>query len=125
MSIDVKLDTTGLQNLIKTAPEQIDQAVRATAFGVQAIAQSLSPVLTGANRSSIYTKTSKGNNGSPGNLGDILPAVELGEAVIGPSMEYSIFLEFGTSKMAAHPYLTPAAEQAPRLFASNIKLVAK
>lgn len=125
MSIEVKLDTKGLEALIKTSPEQVDTAVRATAFQVQGIAQMLSPVATGANRNSIYTKTSKGNVGSPGELGDILPAVGLGEAVIGPSMEYSFFLEFGTSRMAARPYLTPAAEQAQRLFAANIKLVVK
>ena len=125
MSIDVKLDTSGLDALVKSAPEQIDAAVRATAFQVQAIAQSLSPVLTGANRNSIYAKTSKGNNGTPGGLGDVLPDVEQGEAVVGPSMEYSAFLEFGTSRMGARPYLTPAAEQAPKLFAANIKLVAK
>ena len=125
MTITVKLDTSGLDRLIQTAPEQIDAAVRATAFQVQGIAQMLSPVLTGANRSSIYTKTSKGTQGSPGDLGDVLPDVDICEAVVGPSMEYSAFLEYGTSRMAARPYLTPAAEQAPRLFAANIKLVAK
>lgn len=125
MTITVKLDTSGLDRLIQTAPEQIDKAVRATAFQVQGIAQMLSPVLTGANRSSIYTKTSKGTSGTPGAAGDVLPDVGMGEAVIGPSMEYSAFLEYGTSKMGARPYLTPAAEQAPKLFAANVKLVAK
>ena len=125
MTITVKLDTSGLDRLIQTAPEQVDKAVRATAFQVQGIAQMLSPVLTGANRSSIYTKTSKGTSGTPGAAGDVLPDVGMGEAVIGPSMEYSAFLEYGTSKMGARPYLTPAAEQAPKLFAANVKLVAK
>jgi HK97 gp10 family phage protein len=125
MSITVKLDTSKLEALIKDAPEQIDAAVRATAFQVQAIAQGLSPVLTGANRNSIYTKTSKGVNGSPGELGDILPSASIGEAYVGPSMEYSAFLEYGTSRMAARPYLTPAAEQAPGIFARTLKLVAK
>lgn len=125
MSIDIKLDTSKLDALIASAPEQIDAAVRATAFQVQGIAQGLSPVLTGANRSSIYTKTSKGAVGSPGDLGDVLPEVGICEAVVGPSMEYSFFLEYGTSKMAARPYLTPAAEQAPKLFANNVKLVAR
>jgi HK97 gp10 family phage protein len=124
-AIEVKLDTRGLEALIKDAPEQLDTAVRATAFQVQAIAQSLSPIMTGANRNSIYTKTSKGNLGSPGELGDILPSVGLCEAVVGPSMEYSAFLEFGTSKMAARPYLTPAAEQAQGIFSRTVKLVMK
>jgi HK97 gp10 family phage protein len=120
-----RLDTRGLEELIKTNPEQIDTAVRATAFQVQALAQTLSPIETGANRNSIYTKTSKGNVGTPGELGDVLPAVGLCEAIIGPSMEYSAFLEFGTSKMAAHPYLIPAWAQSHAIFARVVKLVAK
>lgn len=123
MTIEVKLDTRALESLIRAAPEQLDAAVRATAFGVQAIAQDLSPYETGANRASIYAKTSKGISGTPGDLGDILPDVGIGEAVIGPSMTYSAFLEYGTSRMGARPYLTPAAEQAQRLFAANVKLV--
>jgi HK97 gp10 family phage protein len=125
MTVKVKLDLSGLEQLARTAPEQIDAAVRATAFGVQAIAQSLSPVNTGANRASIYAKTSKGTSGTPGNAGDVLPDVSQGQAVVGPSMEYSAFLEFGTSRMGARPYLVPAAEQAQRLFQENVKLVVK
>lgn len=124
-SIQIKLDTKGIEDLIKNGPEQIDAAVRATAFQIQGLAQMLSPVATGANRNSIYAKTSKGNVGSPGELGDVLPDVGICQAVIGPSMEYSAFLEFGTSRMGARPYLIPAAEQAQKLFTANIKLVAK
>jgi HK97 gp10 family phage protein len=121
MTIEVKLNTDGLDELIKESPLKVDAAVRATAFFVEAIAKTMSPVATGANRSSIYTKTSQGVNGSPGELGDILPGVQMGEAVIGPSMGYSVFLEFGTSKMPARPYLTPAAEQAPKYFVTAIQ----
>jgi HK97 gp10 family phage protein len=121
VTIEVKLNTDGLDRLIKEAPEKVDSAVRATAFFVEAIAKTMSPVATGANRSSIYTKTSKGVSGTPGELGDILPGVGPMEAVVGPSMGYSVFLEFGTSRMAARPYLTPAAEQAPKFFAAVIR----
>jgi hypothetical protein len=31
---------------------------------------------------------------------------------VGTNTEYAIYVEFGTSKMAAQPYLRPAAEQA-------------
>lgn len=132
--IVIKLDMRGLEDLIKTAPDQVDAAVRSAAFGVQALAQMASPVLTGANRSSIYTKTSQGINGSPGSLGDVLPDVGKLEAVVGPSMEYSARLEFGfigtdslgrSCHQAARPYLTPAAEQAGMLFGRFIRLVAK
>lgn len=121
----VTLNTTGLDNEMKYMPEKVDAAVRGTAFQVQALAAVNSPRDTGANASSIYTKTSQGASGKPGDLGDILPEVKLCEAVVGPSMSYSAFLEYGTSRMAARPYLLPAAEQAPALFAANIKAVMK
>lgn len=31
--------------------------------------------------------------------------------VVQSPVEYSVFQEFGTSRMAAHPYMTPAAER--------------
>jgi phage gpG-like protein len=125
MSIAVKLDTSGLKNLITTTPEKVDTAVRATAFQVEGLAKGASPYLTGANRNSIYTKTSQGNHGTPGDLGDVLPDADLGEAYVGPSMAYSARLEFGfigTDSLgrhyhqAARPYMTPAAEQAQAIF---------
>jgi hypothetical protein len=33
---------------------------------------------------------------------------------VGTDVEYSIYVEFGTSKMAAQPYLRPAIEEARR-----------
>jgi HK97 gp10 family phage protein len=121
MAFVIKLDTKGLEAYLQSMPLQVDEAVRATAFQVEAAAKSMSPVDTGANAASIYTRTSKGTSGTPGDLGDILPAVELCEAVIGPSMEYSAHLEWGTSRMPARPYLTPAAEQNAKNFIDNLK----
>ena len=34
--------------------------------------------------------------------------------VVGTPVEYSVYVEFGTSRMAAQPYLRPAVEQAAR-----------
>jgi len=34
--------------------------------------------------------------------------------VVGTPVEYSVYVEFGTSRMAAQPYLRPAVEQASR-----------
>lgn len=33
------------------------------------------------------------------------------EYIVGTNVRYSVFVEFGTSKMAAQPYLRPAAEK--------------
>lgn len=123
MSIETRLNTDKLKSLIKRAPLKVDAAVRATAFQVEGVAKILSPWMTGANRNSIYTKTSQGVQGEPGSLGDITPDVQIGEAIIAPSMEYSAFLEFGTSKMAARPYLFPAVEQAPKFFEENLSRI--
>lgn len=125
-----KVNTKGLEELIKNNPEKADRAVRATGFYVEAIAKSLSPVMTGANRASIFTKTSKGIRGQPGNAGDFTPDVQMGEVIVAPSMVYSARLEFGfsgkdslgrTYSQAAQPYLTPAAEQAPQFLERTLR----
>jgi HK97 gp10 family phage protein len=121
MAFSIKLDTQGLQTYLMTMPLKVDEAVRATAFQIEATAKTLSPYDTGDNSASIYSKTSKGNSGTPGDLGDILPAVDICEAVIGPSMEYSAHLEWGTRRMPARPYMVPAAEGNARNFIDNLR----
>jgi hypothetical protein len=97
---------------------------------VEGVAKMLSPYQFGANRNSIYTKTSQGKKGAPGTLGDILPDAKIGEAYVGPSMEYSARLEFGfvgvdalgrSYNQAPRPYMTPAAEQAEAFFTRIIE----
>lgn len=34
------------------------------------------------------------------------------EATVGPNTEYEMYVEYGTSRMAARPYMRPATEQA-------------
>lgn len=118
MSIVVKLDVGPLKELINKCPEKGDRAVRQTAFYVQGIAAMLSPYKTGANRASIVANTSQGSRGKKGPIG--IPGGSAMVAYVGPTMEYSAYLEFGTGKMAARPYMTPAAEQAPGYFASAV-----
>src|SRR6056297_2725384 len=43
-------------------------------------------------------------------LGNMI--MEAGPVYLGSAVEYSVFVEFGTSKMAAQPYLFPAADAA-------------
>jgi hypothetical protein len=129
VSIEVKLDNRKLLELIKKSPLKIDAAVRATAFDIQRIAVANAATaynnITAANKASIYTKTSRGITGKVGEAGDQTPDVQIGEAIIAPSMEYSARLEFGfvgTDSLGRHyqqaprPYLTPAAAQTPQLF---------
>jgi HK97 gp10 family phage protein len=70
--------------------------VRKAAYDVQRGAQQRCPVDTGNLRSSISTDF-KGSGGA----GSI-------SAEVGPTADYGIFQELGTSKMAPNPFLAPA-----------------
>jgi HK97 gp10 family phage protein len=69
------------------------ETVAETAFDVEARAKVLCPVDTGTLRRSIHTVFSNGGL----------------KALVGPSVAYSIYVEFGTRFMAARPYMRPAA----------------
>jgi hypothetical protein len=132
--MEVRLDTSALKKLIEESPRKVDAAVRATAFHVEGVAKTGGNYhnVTGSNRNSIYTKTSKGIHGKIGKLGDITPDVQVGEAIVAPSMEYSARLEFGfvgkdalgrTYNQPADPYLYPAMAGAEAYFAQAVKIL--
>jgi HK97 gp10 family phage protein len=77
-------------NLKKLAKETVEGA----ALNTEGIAKSLIPVDTGAGRNSIQAM--KGET-------DLT-------WVVGVGVEYGIYLEYGTSRMPAHPFMTPAVE---------------
>lgn len=88
------------------AVKGISEVIRAGAFAIQRVAAEKAPVDTGFLKSSITVGHPSGRDLSPGDI----------EAVIGPEADYGVFVEFGTSKMGAQPYMTPAVEQvAPRI----------
>lgn len=108
---DVRVDTNGINQILRRLPGNRDALVRRIAFEVEAEAKQLAPVDTGALKASIYTRTS--NEQMP----DVdegerveLPRPPEGVAHVGPSVEYGVYQELGTSDMAAQPYLTPAVE---------------
>jgi HK97 gp10 family phage protein len=123
----VKADTAALDALITSCPERADEFVRAMAFTCEAFAKDYSAVDTGAQKNGIFTKTSQSSGfdvaaqkaidsaaerGKDIQVSDPTPDAETGIAYVAPSTEYSVWQEFGTSKMAAHPFLYPAMEQA-------------
>ena len=83
-------------------------AVRASAERVKAAAQSAVPVRTGSLRGSIGVDY-YGDGRSVGVT-----------AVVGPSAYYGRFVEHGTSKMAAEPFMAPAYEAESPAFADSL-----
>lgn len=80
---------------LKALPEQIEQALTAIGLTAESYAKQECPVDTGRLRNSITH------------------AVETGEQAvyIGSNVEYAAFVELGTSRMKARPYLKPAATE--------------
>jgi len=102
------------------------QVVRKVAFDIEAGAKGRAPVDTGFLRSSIYVKTedSSDNSASGPDAFPEVAAPEHNAAIIAVGATYGIFLEYGTHKMAAQPYLTPAAEEASASFLEALVAVA-
>lgn len=102
MTIDVT-QLAALARDLRGAPRRVErhleQAVAKTARDIAADAQAAAPVDTGALRNSVTADI----NGM--------------EAVIGPGVHYGGYVELGTSRMRAQPYLFPAADRHERPFA--------
>lgn len=76
----------------------LENAVRAGALPIQNAAVIKAPIRFGTLRRSIHT--------------EIVNASDThAEAEIGTDLEYAPYQEFGTRKMAAHPYLRPAFDE--------------
>lgn len=94
MAIDVKI-TDNSEEFLSALPEQIEQALTAIGLTAESYAKRDCPVDTGRLRNSITN------------------AVRTDEKAvyIGTNVEYAAFVELGTSRMKARPYLKPAATQ--------------
>lgn len=113
--MSVEVNTTRLNRIIRNVDGNMADVVATIGFAVERVAKELAPVDTGALRSSIYTKIKQGGHQPDQRDGVVYvdlpePESEL-EAIVGPTVEYGIWLELGTDRMAAQPYLTPAVEQ--------------
>lgn len=98
-----------VSNRLPQLPAQIHAAVvgevkRAT-LDVEAKSKAAAPVKTGSLRRSIHSVFE--NGGLTG--------------LVGPSVLYGKFVEFGTRRMGARPYMRPAAEAVLPTFADAVK----
>jgi len=74
--------------------EDINKAVERVALLIEGEAKKLCPVRTGRLRASIHTGK-----------------IEDGVYYVGTNVHYAPYVEFGTRKMTAKPYLRPAAKK--------------
>lgn len=89
----MKYDKRGLLKIIGSVSKEVDAAVRETAFSVEAKAAIAAPKDTWALTNSIETEK-----------------IEDGLYHVQDGVEYGIYQELGTSKMAAQPFLVPSVE---------------
>lgn len=127
----VTVDTSRLNQLLRDFPGNVDQAIRIIAFSIEGKVKVRAPIDTGALRASTYTRTNKVNGRDPAwtevraKNSDAqlveLPQPGEHEAVVGPSVNYAIDVELGTSRRAATPYLVPAVREAEREMATQLR----
>lgn len=103
-------DLTGVS---KTAGQAARAVVRKTALDVERTAKGLVPVDTGNLRASIGHSDLR----AMGTSGSI-------EAEIGPSANYGIYVEEGTSRMGPQPYMQPALDRVAPAFEAAMGKVA-
>jgi len=103
MSISVSVDTSKLDAIIAKLPGNRDKIIKAAAFHILGEARKRAPVATGALR----------DNSEVIN-GDGYTNVEFRQ-------EYAAYVELGTHKMAAQPFLTPAVEAEAKLLEKRLK----
>ena len=110
--MDSEFKVTGIESLMETlksitSPDFADNALREGLMQagrqVQGIAKRLCPVDTGNLRNSIE-----------------VTAVPDG-AEVGTSVEYAPYVEMGTSKQTAQPYLRPAAQEHSSTYKAILK----
>lgn len=100
----VKIKFNHLPQMQGSIRGKVASEVQQAALAIEGQAKVLAPVDTGALRNSIQTEME----------GDLTAHVVAG-------VEYAVYVELGTYKAAAQPYLTPAAAQVEPQFIDNIK----
>ena len=95
MSAAVRIDTSVLERISRNLDTNVAGVGLSMAFLVEADAKQRAAVDTGAMRNSINVYDTQRVPFS---------------TKIGPHVDYAIYQEYGTRKMAAHPFLTPAVE---------------
>lgn len=133
--VECQVDTSRLNEILQNLPGNTEDAVRAIAFTIEGNAKKNAPVDFGALMNSIYVRV--GDDPAP--LPQLPAAAEAARgpiervelpapqnsttAHVGPSVEYGVYVELGTSSAAAQPFLGPAVNQAADELARRFRRV--
>lgn len=104
-NVSVKIDFDHIPNVIRVLEEQEDNISKQFANEVRSRAKEIVPVLTGALKISIHVE----HDG----LSSYQVVADSREG--GAKRAYAHYVEYGTSKMHAQPYMSPAYELALRV----------
>lgn len=132
----IKLTSTrqNWDGILSQTRTRVGQIVRKTALDAQAAAQAASPVDTGALRASIYTASfgaSVGTNAqvsvqATAGKAALFPPYELTaafQAAVVVGAEYGYWVEVGTTRRPARPFLLPAIEDQQGPFVKALQVV--
>lgn len=108
-SATIRVVSNKLPGLPAALSNDVTEVVKRAAFEVEALGKAKAPVRTGTLRRSIHTVISDGGK----------------KAVVGPSVEYGLYVEMGTRHMAARPYMRPAAEAVLPKYVDQVKITLK
>lgn len=103
--VQIRVEFNRFPDLVQKAPGRARELVKKAAYELEARAKTEVPVDTGNLKNSI--STSFENDGLTG--------------VVSTNVEYAAYVEFGTRRMAARPYMTPAAEQVRKSFERAVR----
>ena len=93
-AIQIVLETHGLQQILRSLDGDAEKVLDVAARNIERIAKDLAPIDTGALKNSIHVIKEK-------------PL----ERIIADGVEYGIYQEYGTTRMGAQPFMTPAVER--------------
>lgn len=105
-TVTVRVISNRLPGLSGAARKAVSDEVKRAALEIQAGAQQKAPVKTGTLRRSISSQF-------PSDV----------SAVVGPSVEYGLYVEMGTRNMGARPFLRPAADAVLPGFPNRVRAI--
>lgn len=104
MAAKIVIKYNNLTRIAARLPEAVSAIVRKAAFDVEANAKAVVPVDTGKLKNSITSE---------------FPSQT--KAIVAPHTDYAAYVEYGTRKQRAKPYMRPAAEKVAPAFIEACK----